>query len=106
MQYAKTKNRASTFKQQQKNFYSNFLQSFYQHLNVGKFHEKRNILTKSWENRAFFQRLCLDQIQNDDQNIDGIDCFHQHIQSSHSPRQRPGSTFHSVMLGSFDLYAV
>ncbi len=37
---------------------------------------------------------------------DGVDQFHQHPQSLHGPKPLPGLTFNSVMLGSFDLYAV
>ncbi len=49
------------------------------------------------------KKTCPDQIQNDDQNIDGIDRFHQQIQSLHDPKPLSGSSFHSVLLGSFDL---
>ncbi len=50
------------------------------------------------------KKTCPDQIQNDDQNIDGIDRFHQHIQSLHDPKPLSGSSFHSVLLGSFVLF--
>ncbi len=40
---------------------------FYQRLNVGKFHKKANIFTKSWESH-FFQTLN-DWIQIEDQNL-------------------------------------
>jgi len=38
--------------------------------------------------------------------IDRVDCFHQHPQSLHNPIPLPGLTSHSLMLGSFDIYAV
>ncbi len=69
------------------------------------FFKKKNILNKKLGKSSFGKRLRLDQIQNDDQNIDGVDWVH-HIQSLHGPKPLPGSTFHSVMLGSFDLHAV
>ncbi len=55
---------------------------------------------------VFWKKLnktCPDQIQNDDQNIDGIDRFHQQTQSLHDPKPLSGSSLHSVLLGSFDL---
>jgi len=54
---------------------------------------------------CFWQRL-MDQIQYDDQNVDGVDQVHQHQQNLDSPIHCPGSTFHLVTLGSFDLYTV
>ncbi len=70
------------------------------------FMKKETFEQKAEKIMLFSKTTSLDQIQNDDQNIDGIDCFHQHIQSLNSPRPLPGSTCHSVMLGRFDLYAV
>ncbi len=48
----------------------------------------------------------MDHIQYKDQSKDAVDVFHQLRQSLHSPLPLPGSTFHSVTLGSFHLYAV
>ncbi len=48
-------------------------------------------------------RLHPDQIQIDNQHIDGIDRSYQHIQSLHGPIPLPRLTFHSVKLSSFDL---
>jgi len=42
--------------------------------------------------------------KNDDKNR--VDRVHQHPQSLHSTIAGPGSAFHTVTLGSFDLYAV
>ncbi len=67
---------------------------------------KKKNLNKKLRILRFCQRLRLDGIQKDDQNIDGVDRFHQHLQSLHSPIPLPGSTFNSVTLDSFDLYAV
>jgi len=49
-----------------------------------------------------FQRLHPDRIQSDYENTDVVD----RDLNLHRPRAHPGSTFHYVTLGSFDLYAV
>ncbi len=66
---------------------------------MGKFHEKSNILNKKLRKSNFCKCLSLDQFQNVYQNIDGADCFHQHIQSSHVPIPLNGLTFNLVMFG-------
>ncbi len=73
------KNRASAFKEKKKKFY------------VGMIHKKKT----EAENR-FGQSLHPDQIQNNVQNINGVDRFYQYTQSLHSPKPLPGSLSHSV----------
>ncbi len=57
------------------------------------------------------KRLRLDRIQSDDQNIDGVNRFHQHPKSLHNHKPLPGSTilFSNILISSiiysFDLYA-
>uniref|UniRef100_A0A8C1TQK9 ATP-binding cassette, sub-family C (CFTR/MRP), member 5 n=1 Tax=Cyprinus carpio TaxID=7962 RepID=A0A8C1TQK9_CYPCA len=50
--------------------------------------------------------MVLNQGQYDYQSINPVNRFHQHLQSLHSHIPLPGSTFYSVTLCSFHLYAV
>jgi len=81
MQNNKRQNRCSAFKQQQQKKYSSLLHAFFflstLHI-VGKFHKKGNILSKKLRKTPFCQRLHPDWIQNDEQNIDGVNRVHQH----------------------------
>ncbi len=69
------------------------------------FHEKKKVEKKA-EKIMFLSKTTSDGIQIDDQNIDGVDLFHQHLSFTVLNHFLWLSTFHLVTLGSFDLYAV
>ncbi len=51
-------------------------------LECGKLSLKKLKIKKKLRNSHFYRRLHLDRIQNDNQNIDGVDRFHQHPRDS------------------------
>jgi len=100
MQYIKTKNRPSAFKHKPFFILAACILFYYQHLKIKKQHSELRVCLDR-------HRLRLDRIENDYQNINGVDRVHQHPETLLSPIARPGSAFHSVMLDiSFDLYVV
>ncbi len=64
---------------------------------------KSIVLNKKLKKRSVKKKKHV-QIRFNDRNIDGIDRFHQHIQSLHDPKPLSGSSFHSVLFGSFVLF--
>ncbi len=73
-------------------------------LHLKKKKKRKKKKAKSWE--IVFVKDCVRFGIRSMIKTDGVDQFHQHPQSLHGPKPLPGLTFNSVMLGSFDLYAV
>jgi len=65
-----------------------------------RFIKKQHFEKKKTEKNAFLSKTA-GWIQHGDQNIDGVDCLSLRLQS---PIPVPGSIFHSLTLGSFDLW--
>ncbi len=109
MQYIKIKIRPSTFKKKKEEKKAFILASsivFYQHLNVGRFHWKKKHFEQKAEKITFLSNTTSGSYSVILSKQICSRWLPSVSQSLHRPLPLSGSTFHSVTLGSFHLYAV